>query len=229
LIEHAEDVFRIFKKHFPQANEINLGGGFAFEYDEKNVEDKHFPWEKYFREIRELVQKYDIPDDVILTIEPGRDIFADVGEFIVKVHRVHNRPHERTKRISTNGSFVYMPSAMQRKRQHQLTFLDSQCNEKIDRFGYGSLSGCTTISSNYLFPGIVKIPQDTIKGDHIVVHDIGAYGASQHMSFLNKRPATEVLVRKDGTVEVISERGEFTDKVRNVPLQSRRIGGENES
>jgi len=223
LVRHAEETFKAYKKYFPQVKEINLGGGFAFDYDAKDALEKHFPWNNYFYKLKDLAIRYSIPGNVRISIEPGREIFADIGEFIIKVNRVHKRPHDEIMRIYTDGSYAHMPSATLKQRQHQLRFLDRDFNEITDQTNFGELSGCTSLSNDFIFPGIIQVPESLSKGDYILIQDIGAYGATQHMEFLNKRPATEILVRKEGIVEIISERGSYADKVRNVPLNPRRI------
>lgn len=223
LIDHAEVVFRVYKQHFPEVKEINLGGGFAFDYEAVSIEKKHFPWKRYFVELSLLIDKYSIPKDVKISIEPGRDIFADVGEFLIKVNRVHTRKNERVQQAYTDGSYIFMPSATIRERQHELKFFREDFREDKNRSGYVELSGCTTLSTDYLFPGIVKAPSNVQKESYIVIKDMGAYGASQHMEFLNKRPAAEVLMREDGILEIITERGGYADRLRYALREPRQL------
>ena len=224
LIKHAEETFKVYKEYFHKTKEINLGGGFAFNYDATTPEGKHFPWDRYFCKLKQLAIKYSIPKDVRISIEPGRDVFADTGEFVIKINRLHKRPNEEIARVYTDGSYAHMPSATIKGRQHQLKFLDKSFNEMNGLTGLGELSGCTSLSRDYIFPGIVRIPESLSKGDYILVQDIGAYGATQHMEFLNKRPAPEVLVRESGAIEMISKRGEYSDKTRNVPIRPIAMG-----
>lgn len=212
LILHAEEAFKACKQFFPGVKEINLGGGFAFDYDKDSLEEKHFPWMSYFTRIKKLLDTYQLRD-VRIAIEPGRDIFADTGEFLTSVQRVHTRTNQQVQQVYTDGSYVFMPSATIRTRKHRVSFLDAQFNKKADLTSYAELNGCTTLSSDFLFPGVIRAPVIR-KGDYVVVHDIGAYGACQHMEFLNKRPAAEVLIREDEAIQIISRRGDFTDRVR---------------
>ncbi len=213
LTYHAKDCIKTFHQ-FSGIKEINLGGGFAFDYESTDAEEKHFPWNEYFLELDRLIKLYGIPEDIKISIEPGRDLLADAGELIVKINRVHGRPHDGVQRIFTDGSYVYMPSATIRERQHQLRFLDEHFDEMEETQVYGELSGCTTLSRDYLFPGIVRVPTKLSKGCYIIVRDVGAYGACEHLEFLNKRPASEVLIRKGGSIELITERGGYIDRLR---------------
>ena len=223
LVDHAERVFRGYKEYFPFVKQVDLGGGFAFDYDKSSPEDKHFAWKAYFSAIGNLLQRYQIPKEVQLSIEPGRDLFADVGELIVRVNRVHTRKNDLIQRVHTDGSYALMPSAAIRTRQHKLKFLDYKFREDTDRSSYAELNGCTTLSSDRIFPGIVKAPISVLKRGLIVIKDIGAYGACQHLEFLNTRPAAEVLITKEGHTKILTKRGDYTDRTRYTLQPPERI------
>ncbi|MDO8481125.1 MAG: hypothetical protein Q7S65_04925 [Nanoarchaeota archaeon] len=221
LLAHAEKLLAVHHKEFPNVKELNFGGGFRYEYAAPTRESKHFPWRVYFSQLRSLVDRYQLPKEVVLSIEPGRDLFADVGELLVRVNRVHAR--KGVQQVFTDGSYVLMPSATIRARQHEVRFFDASFRDYDERRGNGILNGCTTLSRDYLFPGQVSIPEGLTKGSFVVVKDIGAYGASQHMEFLNKRPAAEVLLRTNGALELITERGAETDRIRYALREPRKL------
>lgn len=223
LINHAKKVFSLYKNHFKGVKEINLGGGFAYDYGVGSSKNKHFPWGQYFSNIAQLLEEFNIPKEVKIAIEPGRDVLADVGIFVAKINRVYTPKGTKIQEVYTDGSYVLTPSATIRRRQHTTTFFDSEFNEMSDRDGYARLSGNTTLSSDFLFPGEIKSPGHIKKGGYVVLHDFGGYGATQHMEFLNKSPAPEILSHKDGSFVVITEKGNLTDKLRNVSVSPRRI------
>jgi diaminopimelate decarboxylase len=214
-------VIEIYKKYFPNIKEINLGGGFAFDYDNLDPDKKYFVWEKYFKFISLKIKQLELAKDVKFILEPGRDVFADSGSLVVSVKRIVNLKNK--KNIGTDGSYVLMPSATIRKRQHGLSFFDKNFKEIKNPKTIGVLSGCTTLSSDYLFPGEVKIPTDLQAGDYIVVKDIGAYGSTQHMEFLNKKPCPEVLIKENSGVYLITERGKDDDKIRYLLSEPKKI------
>jgi diaminopimelate decarboxylase len=109
-----------------------------------------------------------------------------------------------------------MPSAMMRKRQHRTVFLDKSFNELPVSERRGFLSGATTLSSDYVYPGSIPIPEQLSPGEYVLVKDVGAYAATQHMEFLNQPPPAEVLVNELQQLQVITERGPADDKVRHV-------------
>lgn len=213
--------FKIWKDYFPQVKNINLGGGFGFDYDTNYLNSKHFNWSKYFSFLGKKINEFSVPDSVNFLLEPGRDIFADVGQMLIKVKRVVQE--KGFKNLSTDGSYVYMPSATIRARQHNLNFYDKRFKELPVSKKFGVLSGSTTLSTDYVFPGKIKIPSEVDAGDFIVVNDIGAYGATQHMEFLNKKPCPEVLIRKDGKAYLITSRGKDDDKLRYLLAKPKQL------
>ncbi len=212
-------------KLFPDLKEINLGGGFNYDY--KKEKNNHFDWETYFHELKKNINEFEISEKVDFSIEPGRDILADCGLLIVKVNGIERISGKELFEIFTDGSYVHMPSATITTRQHKLCFFDKDFNRiKFDKTNLmpGFLNGNTTLSSDRLFPGIVYFPRNLKVGDYIVLEDCGAYCATQHMEFLNKAPCPEVILRQSGKIDLIAERGPVIDKIRNVPTFPKSIG-----
>jgi diaminopimelate decarboxylase len=207
--------FRVYKKYFNEVKQINLGGGFGFDYQTEKMEEKHFDWDGYFSFLHNLIIKYNIPDEVSFILEPGRDVLADSGDFIVKINRVIQRGKEKT--ISTDGSYVYLPSAKMKNRQHRHNFYSLDL-EKIrgNDFFWSFINGSTTLSSDYVLPQKTKVPMIIKEGDYVIIHDVGAYGSTEKLEFLNKKPCAEVLVKNE-MAYLITKRGSNIDKIRNVP------------
>ncbi len=216
-------------KHFPELKEINLGGGFNFDY---NNSKNHFDWKAYFNELQKRIYQFGIQKKITFDIEPGRDVLADTGLFIVNVTGIEKIVGKSAYEIFTDGSYTHMPSATIRARQHKLQFYDEKFAhilEETTAENPGFLSGNTTLSSDRLFPGIIYFPARLKEGDYIVLEDTGAYCATQHMEFLNKAPCPEVLIRKDGELELMTERGKLTDKIRYVLKSPRKMGDSHEN
>lgn len=217
MIYSAKKTIKIYKKYFPEVKEINFGGGFNFIYEEKNQNKKHFAWNNYFQKLDFFLKKENVPDDVILSFEPGRDMLADAGSFVTTVKRIVTSGNKL--QLATDASFVYIPSITKRKRSHIVDFLTL---EKCSKYNKGMLSGSTTLSSDYLLPKEVNIPENIRVGDLIVIRDVGAYGATQHLEFLNKRPAPEVIIDGDKLM-LLTERGLYDDRVRYVLSEPKSI------
>jgi diaminopimelate decarboxylase len=207
---------QIYSRFFSKVPVINLGGGFRFDYSKWEAEEKHFDWDGYFSYLKERIKAWKIPDGVTFVLEPGRDIFVDSGQLFIKVKRVVKLKNYQN--IATDGSYVYIPSANKNLRRHNLRFFNQDLEEykdkgpKVEAF----LNGSTTLSSDYVIPGKFKVPTDLKEGDYVSVLDAGAYAATQHLEFLNKKPCPEVLVKEDGSIFLITKRGEDDDKIRNI-------------
>jgi len=214
IVKYTDIVLALVSREFPEIEVVNLGGGFHYNYEK--TFNQHFDWDAYFVMLAKKIGTYNLSPNMKFEIEPGRDVFADVGELVLSIHHVVWNERGTICQIFTDGSYVYMPSATVRERKHQLLFLDSQFKESSDRSISGWLNGSTTLSSDFLLPVIIEVPLDVKSGHFVIVKDIGAYGATQHLEFLNRRPAAEALIT-DNKVQIINERGAMTDKIRSVP------------
>ena len=207
-------------KEFPSITELNLGGGFSFDYQEKDNEKQHFDWVAYFGRLKERIASFKMKEDVNFVLEPGRDILADSGVLVLRVTGMEKPSGKNYHEVYTDGSYVLMPSAMLKGRQHQVAFFDADGYElrEEDQDGLpAKLNGNTTLTSDRILPGIVYIPPTIKTGDYVIIRDVGSYGATQHLEFLNKAPAIEMLAKTGNSMEVISRRGSLTDKTRNIP------------
>jgi len=218
MVAAMDTMLSIHLGHFPEATSLNFAGGHGFVYEEWQTEDKHFAWEPYFSALAQRVAAHGVSDGVEFWFEPARDLLADVGMLVLGVKRkiVSNAVHNL---IPTDGTRMLMPSAQLRDRHHNLVFLDANFKEiqpGPDAMPV-SIRGRTILRNDYLLPREYAAPPDLAAGSYLVVLDVGAYCATQHMEFLNVPPAAEVLF--DGerrTVQVVTERGADFDKWRNV-------------
>ncbi|WP_153099753.1 diaminopimelate decarboxylase [Paraburkholderia hayleyella] len=217
MVNIVRQIFQMFVEHFPTAKSINFAGGHGFDYGLWGETQKHFDWEQYFSAIRDLAIEMQIPKSVNFLFEPGRDVLADAGVLLTSVKRdiVH---HSNGDIVVTDGSRMLMPSAQLRKRAHNTVFLDTNFQEIADYSGSGSVKvrGRTLLRNDYILPGEVAVPASVKAGDYLLILDVGAYCATQHMEFLNVPPAGEVLVAKDGHAYLVTKPGDESDKWRNL-------------
>lgn len=211
---YLKKTIKVWHNYFSSVKEINLGGGFGFDYRKLETREKHFNWQEYFYYLKKLITKYRVPAGVNFLMEPGRDIFADIGKFVLSVKRIIRFPNDTE--IATDGSYTYLPSATRKRRQHIYEFCDKDFNNLNNKTNFfGKLSGSATLSSDYVLPKKVEAPISLKDGDYVLIHDAGAYAATEHLEFLNKKPCPEIFV--DGEkILLITERGADTDKVRYV-------------
>jgi diaminopimelate decarboxylase len=157
--------------------------------------------------------------------EPARDVLADSGALLLSVQRDLIRT-EIGNILVTDGSRTLMPSAQQRERRHNVVVLDDRLQAvPPGPRSAAAVRGRTILKNDYLLPGEYPVPEDVGRDHHLLVLDVGAYCATQHMEFLSVPPAPEVLVRDDGSIDLISAAGDAFDRWRNVLPQSKVLAG----
>src|SRR6266478_6400847 len=121
MVGFLEQVFMVYKTYFPTLRTINLAGGYAFNYEAWDESEKHFDWDSYFLQLRDIALRYHVPESVQFIIEPARDLLADVGALVASVQRgVILKPG--ANQLLTDGSRVLMPSAQYKERSHHVLF-----------------------------------------------------------------------------------------------------------
>jgi diaminopimelate decarboxylase len=223
MIGIVEQVFMIFRTYFPNAKAINFAGGFGFDYQEKSELKKHFEWGKYLKKLRENADRYGVPHDVKFLFEPARDILGDVGALLLSIERSIIK-HPGANRLLTNGSRVLIPSAQYKERRHNVIFLDSTMTEIKSKGIPAALRGRGILRHDYVLPGEYLVPDCIGAQDYMLILDVGAYCATQHMEFLNIPPAAEAVIDKAGSVYLITSHGDKFDKWRYVLPDRKELG-----
>ncbi|MGC5342633.1 hypothetical protein ACPXCE_19800 [Streptomyces sp. DT24] len=222
MVGIVEQVMDIYLEYFPTARSINFAGGHGFDYDAWDESEKHFDWHNYFQALADAARRQGIPEDVTFLFEPARDVLADAGALLLSVERsVISTPVSNI--LVTNGCRMLMPSAQLRDRNHNVAFLDAGMNEVTTaRTTTAAVRGRTILRNDYILPGEVEVPDGVDASSFLVILDVGAYCATQHMEFLNVPPAAEVLVTPDGSTHLITKAGDDLDKWRNV-LEDKQV------
>jgi diaminopimelate decarboxylase len=211
---YLEQVFMIHKTHFPNAKAIDFAGGYSFDYETLDQEKKHFEWDRYFRSLKDAVERYSVSKSVEFWFEPARDLFADMGVLILSVKRLVMQPG--SNQLLIDGSRVLMPSAKMKDRAHNVLFFDENLKELPPGMNRAMLRGRGILRHDQILPGEYRIP-DTVKaGDTAIILDVGAYCATQHMEFLNIPSAPEVMIGSSGESTLITKRAHELDKWRNL-------------
>jgi diaminopimelate decarboxylase len=215
MISVLEQVFMIFRTHFPRARSINFAGGYGFNYEEWNEAEKHFDWSRYLRKLREIADRYEVPNHVRFLFEPARDLLADIGTLLLSVKRnLITKPG--ANQVLTDGSRILLPSAQHKGRRHNVVFLDASMAEMTPNGTRAALRGRSILRHDYVLPGDYLVPDDIGPRDYVLILDVGAYCATQHMEFLNIPPAAEVLKEAAGSMFLITSHGNELDKWRHL-------------
>lgn len=219
MIAIVDQIFEIYRTHFPTARSINFAGGHGFLYEPWTETDKHFDWRSYFAAIADLARQHSIPEHVTLLFEPARDVLADAGALLLGVKRSIVR-NPVANLVVTDGSRMLMPSAQYRARRHNVVFLDPTFREMTVAAPQDLVSclvrGRTILRNDYVLPGTYPVPAGVEAGCHMLILDVGAYCATQHMEFLNVPPAPEVLIDCNGQPHLVTQRGSDMDKWRHL-------------
>ena len=109
-----------------------------------------------------------------------------------------------------------MPSAQYKGRRHNITFLDSNMEEIRADCVTAALRGKSVLRHDYILPGEYPAPVGIGPQDYLLIHDVGAYCATQHMEFLNIPQAAEVLIDRSGSPHQITNHGGEFDKWRHL-------------
>lgn len=218
-------VFDLVRTHFPDVGVIDFAGGQGFDYGLWDAESKHFDWFDYLGRLAAGARRAGIPETTRFMFEPARDVLADCGGLLLSVRRNLIRT-EIGNIVVTDGSRTLMPSAQQRDRRHNVVVLDHELRAVPPGTGTeAAVRGRTILKNDYLLPGTYPVPEDVGSDHHLLVLDVGAYCATQHMEFLSVPPAPEVLVRADGSIDLIGSAGHAFDRWRNVPRELEQLAG----
>lgn len=224
MIKIIETLFTIFTTHFPGARSVNFAGGHGFTYEAWDETEKHFAWAQYFQALRSVADRMNVPNGVKFLFEPARDVLADTGALLLGVKRgVIATPVSSI--VATDGSRMLMPSAQLRDRRHNVVFLNTDMDELDGPTGtLAALRGRTILRHDYILPGEYPVPEGVGPDSHVVILDVGAYCATQHMEFLNVPPAAEVMVDTDGRAHLITAHGDDLDKWRHLLPERKELG-----
>lgn len=224
MINILEQVFTIFKTHFPEARSIDFAGGHGFVYEKSDESEKHFDWKQYFAALREIADRVGVPPHVKFLFEPARDVLADVGALLLGVKRdIVTNPINNI--VVTDGSRMLMPSAQLRSRRHNVVFLDADMAEiRSDGDDLSAVvRGRTVLRNDYILPGEYPVPRGVAADCYMAILDVGAYCATQHMEFLNVPPPAEVLIDAAGVPYLVTARGDDLDKWRNLLQEKQEL------
>ena len=137
------------------------------------------------------------PDEIpLLVLETGRALIDEAGFLLGTV--ISNKRSSTGKRITIIDvgvnllftSFWY---------DHKISPAQSFSNYTEDTMLYGPLCmNIDVIRENAVLPLLNK-------GDHFVIHNVGAYNMTQWMQFINLRPRV-VMIDTEGNVNVIRDK-----------------------
>lgn len=199
-------------RQFPDLKFIDMGGGFGIPY-KKEEGEAALDLEGLGREIDKALYAFaeEYGRKVTFRIEPGRYIAAECGMLLGRVHSIKNN-HDK-KFIGCDIGFNVLVRPM---------MYDSYHGVEIYREG-GEPSAkeeTVTIVGNICESGDILAKDRTLpeilSGDILGVLDAGAYGHVMSSNYNNRLRPVEILIREDGSVDLIRERDTLEDLVRHM-------------
>ena len=174
---------------------INLSGGVGIPYlpDQDSNDIKVIG-----EEVRKVYEEVLVPagmGDVAIYTEMGRFMMGPYGHLVVQaIHEKHT--HKEYIGVDACASNLMRPAMY--GAYHHITVLgkeDAPCDHKYDVTG-------SLCENNDKF-AVDRMLPEIAKGDYLVIHDTGAHGHSMGYNYNGKLRSAELLLKEDGSVELI--------------------------
>ncbi|MCL1924204.1 MAG: diaminopimelate decarboxylase [Defluviitaleaceae bacterium] len=192
---------------------IDLGGGFAIPYNKQNgekplnLEVLKQLLESYMNEFKESYGK-----NIKFMIEPGRYIAAECGIVLGTVNSI--KTNGEIKYAGTDVGFSVFARPTLYDAHHDIEIYRQSNNseaenikEEINIVGNQCESGDYIAKERYL---------NLKEEDIIAILDAGAYGYSMSSNYNHRPRPAEVLIREDGSLELIRKRESLEDIIKNM-------------
>lgn len=210
ITERLFDVIGEIKKELNIEFEfVDLGGGLGIPYKPKeHLLDLPKAIAGVVREIKEKCSKYNITLPKII-IEPGRYLVADAGYLVGKVML----KKESYKEIwGTNLGMNLVPRVILYHAYHEFVVDGKEDREKFPTSVCGQICEQTDLWGKELM-----LPKLDV-GDLIIMKNTGAYCFVMSYDYNGRFLPEEILVKSDGTTEVIREARTFEDMLKGTKV-----------
>lgn len=174
---------------------INLSGGVGIPYrPEQNANDIM----AIGKGVRKAYEEVLVPagmGDVAIYTEMGRFVMGPYGCLVAKCLH-HKHTHKEYVGLDACAANLMRPAMY--GAYHHITVLgkeDAPCDHKYDVTG-GLCENNDKFAIDRMLPEIDD-------GDYLVIHDTGAHGFAMGYNYNGKLRSAEVLLREDGTTELI--------------------------
>ena len=174
---------------------INLSGGVGIPYEpDKEPNDIRVIGEGVRRVYEEILVPAGMGNVAIYT-EMGRFMMGPYGQLVTKA--IHEK-HTHKEYIGVDACAVNLMRPAMYGAYHHITVLgkeDAPADHKYDVTG-------SLCENNDKFAVDRMLPEVEM-GDYLVIHDTGAHGYAMGYNYNGKLKSAELLLRGDGTVELI--------------------------
>src|SRR5436190_11794544 len=159
-------------------------------------------------------------DRVTILLEPGRSVIADAGLVLTTVRNIKRRPETDDAWLLTDAGYNIMLSMNNYKWYYHLISA-SRAGEPYEH-DY-KVAGPLCDSGDVYFdieregrlPDYRKLPDDVAPGEVLALLNSGAYSLAQMFHYNGRPLPAAVLIRSDGTPELIRRRDTYEDLIVN--------------
>ncbi len=195
LLRFALELFLISKQIKPAVKEINLSGGFGYDYVYRKPA---ICLDTYFNGLNKILKNHDIPTNIKICFEPGRILFVNSGYFITKIVDVKKISNIHYN-VFTDACFTQFPSPKLTNTFHQAFVVDKTGNLKKGMSYLSKICGASTLSTDQIIPGLCEL-NNPEPGDFVIVLDAGAYGRVGSYHFLGFPKPPEYAIKDDKVI-----------------------------
>ncbi len=174
---------------------INLSGGIGIPYKPDQAGNDIMVIGEGVRKVYEEVLVPAGMGEVAIFTELGRFMMAPYGHLVTKV--LHQK-HTHKEYVGVDACAVNLMRPAIYGSYHHITVLgkeDAACDHMYDVTG-------SLCENNDKFAIDRELPEIEI-GDYVAIHDTGAHGFAMGYNYNGKLKSAELLLKEDGTVELI--------------------------
>lgn len=216
MVEQVRQLHEMDKHFSSQLHAISAGGGLSTPYraGDAVVDTAHYfaLWDAARRACEAIVGH-----KLRLELEPGRFLVAESGVLLARVRAIKEAGTQHFTLVDAGFTELVRPAMygsyhhMHIQRQDvsgTVQVLDPQRPTIVAGPLCESGDVFTQVEGGDVQPRMLGAAQ---VGDLLVIHDTGAYGASMSSNYNSRGLAAEVLVRTDGTPQLIRRRQTLAD------------------
>ncbi|MCL2361606.1 MAG: diaminopimelate decarboxylase [Defluviitaleaceae bacterium] len=208
-LEGVEELLSI-ARHFDSLEFIDFGGGFSIPYNKQGGEA---PMD--FVVLGQSLTKYmesfskECGKPLTYIVEPGRYISAECGVLLGTVHSI--KENGGNKFAGTDLGFSVLARTTLYESHHDIEVYGSP---RDGEYSPTNIVGNQCESGDYIAKSRLLPPLS--EGDILGILDAGAYGYSMSSQYNHRPRPAEVLIREDGSLQLIRRRDTYEDMLINM-------------
>jgi diaminopimelate decarboxylase len=198
--------YRLKKELSIQLRFVDLGGGLGVPYHEEQTAKPGDLAEAVVPVIKKWNQKLCYEPE--LWLEPGRYLVADAGILAATVQSMKQTPCRRFVNLDAGFNTLVRPAMYD--AYHRIVVLGREEDGPVETYDVAG----NVCESGDIFARGRALPE-VREGDVLLILDAGAYGYSMASRYNGRMLPPEVLVRCDGSYEIIREKESMEDLYRH--------------